>query len=156
MSVILRTVSLDILEVRVISRRYRHMVADRVTANNKTTGMDARASDISLQHFGILNGVPQLRVGRVFCLSQFWSTFDGIRKVHFHAVRQTVGNGLDQIVHNLQWHFLHTRHIFERVLRCHGGIRNDVGTVLMPILILHPFQHFTTSIIIEVSINIRQ
>ena len=62
-SVILCTVGLRALEVRIISRRYGHMIRDRVTTDDKTTGMDTRTAHRALEHLRILHGIGNVRVG---------------------------------------------------------------------------------------------
>ena len=64
MTVVLRAVGLGALEIWVICRRDGYMVRYRVTADDKTTGMDTRSSHCSLQHLCILDGVGECLIGR--------------------------------------------------------------------------------------------
>ena len=67
-AVILGAVGLGILEVGVVGSRDGHPVTDRVTTDNKATGMDTRTTHRTLQHLGILDGVAQRLVGRSLSL----------------------------------------------------------------------------------------
>ena len=118
--------------------------------------MNTRSTNSTLKHLGIFNRVAQRSIIAGLSIAKFWGTFYRIRQIHLHALWQTVGNSLTQSIDNTQGHFLHTRHIFNRVLGSHRGIGNDVGTVLMTILIFHPFQHASTTIVIKVGIDIGQ
>ena len=161
MSVILCTVGLHSLEIRVIGSRYRHMVADRITADDESTGMDTRSSHRSLKHLRIFDGICESRVCRSLCLLEFPGTLDGIGEIHLQVttglgVFQSVGDSLTQGICQSQGHLLHTGHILDGVLRSHSGIGDDMCTVLMAVLILHPFQYLSSSVVIEVGIDIRQ
>ena len=118
--------------------------------------MNTCAAHRSLQHLGILDGIGHLRITRGLGLLQLTRTLDGIGQIHLHAIGQTVGNSLTQCIRIGQRQLLHTRHILDRVLRSHRGISDDMGTVLMSILVHHPLQHLTTTIVIEVGIDIGQ
>ena len=159
-TVVLRTVGLLVLEVRIVGSRYRNPVANRVTADDKATSMDTRTSDRALQHLGIFDGIAKGRVFAGLSIAQFRNGLDGIRQIHLRSlavnIGQTVGNGLAQGVDHIQRNLLHTCHILDTILRSHCGIGNDMGTVLVTILVLHPFQDTATSVVIEVRINIRQ
>ena len=160
MSVILGTVGLLVLEIRVVSRRDRYPVTDGVAANDEATGVDTRTTDSTLQHFGILDGIAQCWVVRGFGITKFGHSLDGVYQIHFRCfavhIGQTVGNGLTQRIADSNRHLLHTGYILQTVLGGHGGIGDDVRTVLMTIFIFHPFQHLAAPVIIEVGINIGQ
>ena len=44
----------------------------------KRQGMDTRASDGSLEHLGILDGIALAGIVGELCLAQLWGIFDGI------------------------------------------------------------------------------
>ena len=90
------------------------------------------------------------------CLPQFGYALDGIADVHLHSVGQFVGNELTQVVGLVERQFLHSRHILDGVLGCHRTICNNVGTVFMSVFLLHPFQHSSASVVVEVGIDIGQ
>ena len=118
--------------------------------------MDTRASDGSLQHLGIFDGIALTRVAGVLSLLQLWRIFDGIGKIHLRTIWQSVGYRLAQCIRLVQWQLLHSGHVLDGVLGGHRTVCNDMGTVLVTILIHHPSQHLTSTIIIEVGINIRK
>ena len=160
-AVILCAVGLRVLEVGVIGRRDGHPVADRVAADDEATGMDAGAAHRSLQHLRNFNGVGLRGVGRCLGLAQLRRAFDGVGQVHLHVIArqrilQAVGNGLAPCIAQRQRHLLHTRHVPDRVLRGHRGIGDDVRTILMSVLVLHPLQHTAAAVVVEIGINIRQ
>ena len=159
-AVVLGAVGLSILEVGVVGSRDGHPVRYRVTADNEATGMDTRATHRALQHLGILDGVTQRLVGRSLSLLQLPDSLDGVRQIHLRRlaidIGQTVGNGLTQGIRHGNRHLLHTSHVLDRVLRGHGGIGDDMCTVLVTVLIHHPLQHLAATIVVEVGIDIRQ
>lgn len=53
-------------------------------------------------------------------------------------------------------YYLYTSHILDSQFSSHRTIRNDVRHLFLSILLRYPVQHATTSVIIEVHINIRQ
>ena len=136
------------------------MVADRITADDEAAGMDTRASHRTLEHLGIFDGIGQLRITGSLGLLEFANGFDGIGEIHLRRlavnIRQTIRDGLAQGIRFSQRQFLDTGHVLDGVLRGHRGIGDDMGTVLMTVLILHPLQHLTSSVIVEVGINIRE
>ena len=60
------------------------------------------------------------------------------------------------MVHHIQRYFLHTRHILDGVLGGHRTIGDDMCALVVPIFIFHPFQYPTSTIIVEVGIDIRE
>ena len=161
MTIILRTIGLGTLEVGVVGCRDRNMVRNRVTADDKATGVNTCASHRTLEHLGIFDGIGEGLVRRSFRLTQFRHILDGIGKVHLRAlairtVWQTIGNSLTKGIGDRKGHLLDAGHILDGVLRGHCGVGNDMGTILVTILIFHPFQHLTAPIVIEVGIDIRE
>ena len=156
MTVILRTVRLHAFEVRIVGRRYRHMIADRVPTDDEATSMNTCTTYSSLKHLRILDCIRQCRVVRRLRLLQFPRTLNSIGEIHLHTLWQTVRDSLTKRIRKSEGYFLHTSHILDGVLSGHRGIGDDMGTVLMSIFILHPFQYPTTSVIVEVGIDIRQ
>ena len=156
MTVVLGYCRLQSRKIRVIGSRYRHPVADRVSADDESAGMDTRATDGALQHLGIFDGIALAGVGGVFCLSQLRRILDGIGKIHLRAVRQSVWNRLAERIRLVERQLLYSGHVLDGVLRCHRTVCNNVGTVLMTVLIHYPAQDLASSIIIKVGIDIRQ
>ena len=156
MTVVLRAVGLGILKVRVISCRYRHPVTNGVATDDEAASMDTRSADSTLKHLGILDGITQRDIVAGLSIPKLFCTFDGIGQIHLHTLRQAVRNSLAECIGNGNRNLLHTCHILNGVLGGHRGIGNDMGTILMTVFILYPFQHSSTSVIIEVGINIRQ
>ena len=155
-SVVLRDGTFQSREVRVVGRGHGDPVADRVPADDETTGVKTGATDGALELPGIFDGVALTGIGRRHCLAQLRRAFDGILQVHLHAVGQSVGDGFLQCVGLLQRQLLHTRHVGERVLRGHTAVGDDVGTVLVPVFVHDPTEHLAASVIVEVGINIRE
>ena len=160
MTIVLRTISLGSLEVRVISCRHRHMIRNRITADDETTGVDTSTSHCAFKHLGIFDGVRQLRIAGCLSLLEFPYCLDSIGEVHLWRltvnIRQTIRDGLTQSIRFGQRQFLDTGHILDGVLSSHRGIGDDMGTILVAIFILYPFEHLTTPVIVEVSIDIRE
>ena len=156
MAVVLRYRRLQSREIRVIGSRYRHPVADRVAADDESAGMDTRASDGSLEHLGILDGIALAGIVGELCLAQLWGIFDGIGQVHLGTVWQSVWDSLAECIRLIQRQLLDTRHVLDGVLRRHGTVGNDMRTVLMTVLIHYPSQHLASTVIIKVGINIRK
>ena len=155
-TVVLGYCRLQSREIRVIGGRYRHPVADRVAADDESAGMDTRAADGTLEHTGILDGIALAGVAGVFCLLQLRGIFDGVGKVHLRSVGQTVGNRLAECIRLVQRQLLYARHILDGVLGGHRTVCNNVGTVLVTVLIHYPAQHLASAVVIEVGIDIRQ
>ena len=159
-SVILRTVGFLILEIGIIGRADRHPVTNRVATDNESTGMNTRSANGSLQHLGIFDGIAQRLIVAALCLTQFRNSLDGIYQIHLRRfsihIGQTVGDCLTQGIRHRNGHFLNACHVLDGVLGCHRGIGDDMGTVLMTIFILHPLQHLTASVVVEIGIDIRQ
>ena len=159
-TIVLRTVGLLVLEVRVVGRADRNPVADGIAADNEAAGMNTRAANGTLKHFCIFDGVGQYGIRRGFGLPQLTNGTDSIGKVHLRSlainIGQTVRNSLAQTVRLCQRQFLYACYILDGVLRSHRCIGDDMGTVLMAILILNPFQHTATTVVVEVGIDIRQ
>ena len=156
MTIILSAVGFRSLEIGVVGGRKWHMIANRVTADDETTGVYACTSHRSLQHLGIFYSVRQRLVVAHLCLLQFLGALYCIRQVHLHAVGQAVGNCLAQGVRHRYWHLLHSRHVLQRVLRCHRGVGDDMRAVLVAVFVLHPFKHLSAPVIVEVGIDIGQ
>ena len=156
MAIILRYRTLQVGKIWVVGSRDGHPIADGVAANDKTTSVNTNPSNRTLKLLGILNGIAFLRIDRHLCIAQLRRTLDGIGQIHLHAVWQTLRNGLFEGIRPVERQFLHTRHIGNGVLRGHTSISDDVGTVLVAILIHHPSKHLTSSVIIEVGVDIRK
>ena len=122
--------------------------------------MDAGTTDGALEHLRIFDGVGQHGVGRGFGVAQLGHGLDGIRQVHLRRlavdVGQSVGNGLAQRVRHRQGQLLYAGHVLDAVLRGHRGVGDDVGAVLVTVLVLYPLQHAASAIVVEVGIDIGQ
>ena len=161
MTIVLRTVDFLTLEVRVISRRYWYPVADRISTNDEATGVNTCSTYSSLEHLCVFYSVTQLRVRTTFRFLQLRCNLYRVRKVHLQIllclrIFQSVRNSLTKGIRYVERNFLYSCHILQRLLRSHRTICNNVCTVLVSVLILNPLQHTTTTIVIEVCINIRQ
>ncbi len=118
--------------------------------------MDTRSANGSFEHLGIFHRVAQTHIGRTDGILQFGHALDGVGQIHLHAVGQTVGDGLAEPVHHVERNFLHAGHILDGVLGGHRAVGDDMRTIVVPILILHPFEHAPAAVVIEVGINIGQ
>ena len=118
--------------------------------------MDTRTTYRSLQHLGILDGVLHVFITRHLSIPQLRHALDGIRQVHLQSVGQPVGNLLTQCVHLIKGHSFHTGHILDGVLGGHRTIGDNMCALVVPVFILHPFQHPTAPIIVKVGIDIRE
>ena len=122
--------------------------------------MNTRTSHRTLEHLGIFDSICQLRITGSLSLLKFAHGLDGVGKVHLRCLainlRQTIRNGLTQGIRFSQRQLLDTGHILDRVLCGHRGIGNDMGTVLVTVLIFHPFQHLAAPVVVEVGIDIRE
>ena len=156
MSVVLCTPQLMSRIRLILCHRYRHPVADGVTTDDETAGMDTRTAHRTLQHLGIHNGIAQPFIVRHLGIAELGYALDRIGQIHLQTIGQTVRNLLTQMVHHIQRYFLHTRHILDGVLGGHRTIGDDMCALVVPIFILHPFQHPTSTIIVEVGIDIRE
>ena len=67
----------------IISRTYGNPVGYIVPTDDCTASMYTRVADISLQHLGVLDGIPQDRIGRNLSSLQFGYIRYGIRQVQF-------------------------------------------------------------------------
>ena len=140
----------------VLGSRHRHPLAYGVAADNGTAGMDARTAYGALQHLGIFNGVGKQWVGACLGIAQLWHTLDGVGQIHLHSVGQLVGYCLAQAVAYVERQLLHTGNVLDGVLGGHCAIGYDVRHLVVAVLVLHPLQYFTTTIIVEVGIDIRE
>ncbi len=118
--------------------------------------MNACTTDGTFKHTGIFDGITFTEIGGRLCLPQFRGTFDSISQIHLHAVGKTIRNSFTQKVRTLKWKLLYTSNIFNGILSSHTGISNNMRTILVSILIHNPAKHLSSSIIIKISIDIRQ
>ena len=156
MPVILRTKQLMSRVGLILGSRNGHPIANRITTDDCSTGMNARSAHRAFQHLGIHHGVAQPLICRCLRLAQLWNSLNSIGHAHLQAIGQFVGNKLAQVVHNLQRHLFHTSNVLNRVFRGHRSVGNDVRHLVVSVLIFYPFQHAPASVIVEVGINIGQ
>ena len=156
MPVILRHGRLGVRKIRIVSRGYRHVVGYRVPADNKSARMYTSTSYCTLKHSGIFNRIALALI--IGCLRslQFRSTFNGVLQIHFQAVRQTVRDCLAQCVAPVERQLLHPGNVLDRVFCRHRGICDNVGAILLSVLLHYPLQHLATAVVIEVCVYIRQ
>src|SRR3712207_9215224 len=64
--------------VWVGSRGNRYPIADGILTNNESASVNTRASDRSLQHFSVFNGIAFLGINGGFSFPQFRRTLDSI------------------------------------------------------------------------------
>ena len=140
----------------VVGCRHRHPVADGIAADDSAAGVYARSAHRALKHLGIFYGVGELLVTACLGVTQLRHTLYGVGQVHLQTVGQLVGDGLAESVGDRQFQLLHTRHILYRVFRCHGAIGDDVRHLVVTILVLHPFEHTSATIVIKVGVDIRE
>ena len=89
-------------------------------------------------------------------LSELRHLLDHVGQVDLIAAGQTVGDGLAQGVRRGQRQLLYARDILNTVLRGHRGVGDDVGAVLVTVLVLDPLQHTAAAVVVEVGIDIGQ
>ena len=159
MTVVLCNGSLLSREIRIVCRTDWNMLRYRVATDDKSTGMYAGTTNIALQHSGIFDGVCKHGVGTGLCLLQFHGTLDGIGKVHLQILSvqtESVRNGFAKCISFVQRQFLNSGHILYTVLSGHGGVCDDVGAVLLAVLVHYPLEDTSSSIVVKVGIYIRQ
>ena len=156
MTIILCDRNLQAFEVRVVGCRHRYPVADGITTDDEATGVDTSTTHSTLKHLCIFYGVALTWVGRRFSFTKLRCTLDSIRQVHLQAVRQTLRDSLTQRIRDVERQFLYTSHILDRVLGSHTGVGDDMRAVFMTIFVHYPLQHPTSTIIVEVGIDIRE
>ena len=139
----------------IIRRADGYPIRDVVTANNSTAGMHTRTAYITFQHLGIFHRIAHQGIGRSLRSLQFGHVGNGIGQVEF-LVGNLIRHELAQTVRFAQRQFLHARHVLDGHLGRHRAICNDVRHLLLPVLLRHPAEHFSTPVIIEVHIDIRQ
>ena len=118
--------------------------------------MDTRSAHGALQHFGIHHGVSHPLIGRSFGLAKLRNAFDGIRNVHLQTIGQFIGDEFAEGIHLVERHFFHTRHVLNRVFGGHRTIGNDMCHLVVSVFIFHPFEHASSSVVVEVGVDIGQ
>ena len=116
--------------------------------------MNARSAHRSFKHLGVFDGVCHLRIGACFGFAQLGYALDCVGKVHLQSVGQLVWNGFAQTVAYIERQFLHTCHVLDRVFRGHGAVGDDVRNLVVSVFVFNPLEHFASSVIIEVGIDI--
>ena len=148
------------LRFLVLGSRDRHPVGDVIAADDGATGMDTRVADVALEHLGVFDGVAQQRVGRDSRLLQLRHGSDSVGEVHLRRlavyIGQTVGDGLAETVGDVERHFLHTGHILDGQLGSHRAVSDDVGHLLLSVLVGYPLQHASAPVVVEVNVYIGQ
>ena len=140
----------------VVGSRHGHPIADCVAADDDSAGMNAGVPDVAFKHLGILYGLVHPRIGRRLRLSELLHALDCVGKVHLHAVGQTVGNSLAEPVRLGERQLLNPRHVLDGELRRHRSVGYDVRHLVCAVLFGYPVEHLSTSVIIEVGIDIGQ
>ena len=118
--------------------------------------MNTGITNVTFQHLGIFQGIPNQRIRSIGSFFQLRYIFDGILELEFLHIRDFIGYQLSQSVGFGQRNFLNTCHILDGRLRSHRTIRNNMCHTFRTIFLRYPAKHFATSVIIKVGINIRQ
>ena len=156
MTIVLCDLTFESGEIRIIGCGNRYPVANLVSTDDESAGMKTCTTNGALEHLGILNGVAQTYIGRCLGITQLGGVFDGVRQIHLRIIWKTIGNGLTQHVYHIQRHSLNTCYVFNGIFSCHRAIGDDVRTVFVPVFIHNPTKHLSSTIIVEVGINIRE
>ena len=139
----------------VIGGAHGYPVGDVVAADDGATGMHARAAHVALEHLGILHRVAHQGVGRGLGSLQLGHVGNGIGQVKL-LVRYLVGHELAEAVALREGELLHAGHILDGHLGSHGAVGDDVGHLLLAILLGHPAEHLAAAIVVEIHVDIRQ
>ena len=67
-----------------------------------------------------------------------------------------VGHELAEPVRLREGEFLHAGHILDRELRGHRAVGDDVGDLLLAVLLRHPVEHAAAAVVVEVDVDIGQ
>ena len=155
-SVILRTAQFFTRELLIIGSGNRYPITNIIPANNRSASMHTRIANVVLQHLSIADGISQQRVGRSGSSFQLRHTFQHILQIHLPSFWQTVGNAFAERIGLIEWILLHACHILDSEFGSHRTISDDMRHLFRTIFIGHPLQHLSTSVIIEIHINIRK
>ena len=117
--------------------------------------MHTGTTNVTFKHFGILKSVSHQRVGRCLSRLQFGDVFDGIPQVQLF-VRDFIRHQLCQTVGLRERKFLYTGNVFDSQFGSHRTICDDMRYFFLTIFIGYPAKHFTTTVVIEVHIDIGQ
>ena len=117
--------------------------------------MYTRTAHVTFQHLSVFQRITHQWVGRSLRSLQFRNVINSIPQVQF-LIGYFIGNQFCQTVGLRQGELLHTGNILDSKLGSHRTISDDMRHFFLPVLVGHPTKHFTTSVIIEVDINIRQ
>ena len=112
--------------------------------------MHTGVADVALQFLRIFQRVAQDGVRTVGRLLQLGHDLNGrLERVY------AVGNQLSQPIRLPEWQLLHTRHVLNGQFGSHRAIGDDVGHVILPVFLRHPFEHLATTVVVEVDVDIR-
>ena len=156
MTIVLSNGSLAVREVRVVGSRDRNMIAYRVTTNDKATSMDANVANRSFELQSILDGVGFLWVFRELCFFQFGSYINIVLQCLLLTIWQTFRHSFAPSIDDGERNLLNSTDIFDAILCRHLAISNNVGAIFFAIFVHNPLQDLSSTVIIEVGINIRK
>ena len=143
----------------IIDHRYRNDGIDGVTTDNHTASMNTRAAHVALEHLSEAHHVADSRILAVAGLSQFGHHLDTVLEVALQRLAVLFGHSVRyearQMIGHRDGHLFDACHILDNHLGGHCAVGDDVAHAVGAILLLHPFDDAGTSIIVEVSINIR-
>ena len=143
----------------IIDHRYRNDSVDGVSTDNHTASMNTRAAHVALEHLSEAHHVADSRIFAIAGFSQFGHHLDTVLEVALQCLAVLFGHSVRyearQMIGHRDGYLLDTRHILDDHLGGHRAVGDDVAHAVGAILLLHPFDDAGTSIIVEVSINIR-
>ena len=117
--------------------------------------MYTRIADVSFQHLGVLDGITKHRIRRYFGCLKLGHIGYCIGQVKF-LIRNLIGYKLTQTVGLRKRQFLYTCYILNGKLGSHRTVCNNMSNLFLSVLLGYPVQHASSSVIIEVDIDIRQ
>ena len=123
--------------------------------------MNTGTAHIALKHLGKLDGVTQTFIVRCGGLLYLRDALQHVAQIHLAGlavgiIGQAVRNSLAEVVGYVQRYLKHTCHILDCHLGSHGAVGDDMGHLLLSVLLGHPLKHAAAAVIIKVHIDIRE
>ena len=144
----------------------RREVRQVIRTDDHAASMYAHLADCSFQSRCIFQHRPRVGITHLVLALQFLDVLIAVAQVHLwlfcafgqtfeHRIREiTVGDHSFQLVHPCQRHLLYTTYICQRRFSCHLTVGHDVCHVGLTVFLTHIIQHFATTAIFEVGIDI--
>ena len=117
--------------------------------------MNTRTAHVAFEHLGIAHRVAQNGVVRLRRSLQFGDILDCIRQVEL-LVGNLVGHQFAEAIGLREQQLLHARHVLDRHLGGHRTVGDDVGDLLLAVLLRHPVEHATAAVVVEIDVDIGQ